>query len=63
MRLGTLSNHGNDSSFKKHRQKKTLRSFKLNHIYLDLLNMLNAATFPGVEFLRILLQFKKRKEN
>ena len=25
--------------------------------------MLNAATFAGVEFLRILLKFKKRKEN
>ena len=44
-------------------KKKNLRSFKLNHIYLDQLNMLNAATFPGVEFLRILLKFTKRKEN
>ena len=28
MRLGTLSNHGNDSSFKKHRQKKDFAFFQ-----------------------------------
>ena len=40
-----------------------LRSFKLNRVYLDPLNMSNAGDFPGVELLRILFKFKKRKEN
>ena len=60
--LGTLSNdddHGNENVAK----KGNLRSFKLNRVYLDPLNMSNAGEFPGVEFLRILFKFKKRKEN
>ena len=40
-----------------------LRSFKLNRIYLDPLDMSNAGDFPGFEFLRILFSFKNRKEN
>ena len=40
-----------------------LRSFKLNRVYLDLLKCQTQATFPGVEFLRILFRFKKMKEN
>ena len=40
-----------------------LRSFKLYRVYLDPLNMSNADDFPGVELLRTLLRFKKRKEN
>ena len=40
-----------------------LRSFKLNRVYLDHSLCQMQATFPGVEFLRILFRFKKRKEN
>ena len=40
-----------------------LRSFKLNRVYLNPLNMSKAGDFPGFEFLRILFRFKKRKEN
>ena len=40
-----------------------LRSFKLNRVYLHLLDMSKAGDFPGFEFLRILFSFKKRKEN
>ena len=44
-------------------KKMNLRSFKLYRVYLDPLNMSNADDFPGVELLRTLLRFKKRKEN
>ena len=44
-------------------KKMNLRSFKLNRVYLDPLNISNAGSFPGVEFLRILFRFKKGKEN
>ena len=60
--LGTLSND-NDDGNENVAKKGNLRSFKLNHVYLDPLNMSNAGEFPGVEFLRILFKFKKRKEN
>ena len=62
MKLGTLSSDEDDSS-ENVAKKMNLRSFKLNHVYLDPLNMSNAGDFPGVEFLRILFKFKKRKEN
>ena len=32
-------------------------------VYLDPIKCQMQATFPGVEFLRILLRFKKRKED
>ena len=35
----------------------------LNRVYLDPIKCQMQATFPGVEFLRILLRFKKRKED
>ena len=60
--LGTLSNDDDDGN-ENVAKKGNLRSFKLNHVYLDPLNMSNAGEFPGVEFLRILFKFKKRKEN
>ena len=60
--LGTLSND-NDDGNENVAKKGNLRSFKLNHVYLDPLNMSNAGEFPGVEFLRISFKFKKRKEN
>ena len=44
-------------------KKMNLRSFKLNRVYLDPLDMPMQATFPGVEFVRILFKFKRRKEN
>ena len=47
--LGTLSND-NDDGNENVAKKGNLRSFKLNHVYLDPLNMSNAGEFPGVEF-------------
>ena len=44
-------------------KKMNLRSFKLNPVYLDPSIYQMQATFPGVEFLRILFRFKKGKEN
>ena len=41
----------------------SLRSFKLSRVYMHQFNMSMRATIPGVEFLRILFRFKKRKEN
>ena len=57
--MGTLSDDGSENVGK----KMNLRSFKLNRVYLDPLKCQTQATFPGVEFLRILFRFKKRKEN
>ena len=39
-----------------------LSSFKLNRVYLDPIKCQIQATFPGVEFSRILFRFKKRKK-
>ena len=44
-------------------KKMNLRSFKLNRVYLARSICQMQATFPGVEFLRILFRFKKMKEN
>ena len=52
--LSYLEDDGSENVAK----KMILRSFKVNRVYLDPLNMLNT-----VEFLRILFKFKKRKEN
>ena len=60
--LGTLSKDDDDGS-ENVVKKMNLRSFKLNRVYLIPLNMSNAGDFPGVEFLRILFRFKKRKGN
>ena len=46
--LGTLSKDDDDVS-KNAGEKMNLRSFKLNGVYLDPLNMSNADDFPGVE--------------
>ena len=60
--IGTLSKDDDDGS-ENVVKKMNLRSFKLNRVYLDPLNMSNAGDFSGVETLRILFRFKKRKEN
>ena len=39
-----------------------LRSFKLYRVYLDPLNTQMQETFRGVEFVKNLFKFKKRKE-
>ena len=66
MLLGTLSNDDDDGS---ENVAKKLNSFK-NCVLSNLLASIwtrsicqMQATFPGVEFLRILFRFKKRKEN
>ena len=58
LQVGTLSKDDDDSS-ENVGKKMNLRSFKLNRVYLDPLKM---ATFPGVEFLRILFRFKTEQE-
>ena len=60
--IGTFSNDDNNGS-ENVAKKMNLHSFKLNSIYLDPLKCQMQVTFPGVELLRILLKFKKRKEN
>ena len=60
--IGTLSKDNEDGS-ENVGKKRNLHSLKLNRVYLDPLNMSNAGEFPGVEFLRILFTFNKRKEN
>ena len=60
--LGTLSNDDDDRS-ENVAKKMNLSSFKLNRVYLDPIKCQMQATFPGVEFLRILFRFKKRKED
>ena len=60
--LGTLSNDDDDGS-ENVAKKMNLSSFKLNRVYLDPIKCQMQATFPGVEFLRILFRFKKRKED
>ena len=60
--LGTLRNDDDDGS-ENVAKKMNLSSFKLNRVYLDPIKCQMQATFPGVEFLRILLRFKKRKED
>ena len=60
--LGTLSNDDGGSS-ENVAKKMNLSSFKLNRVYLDPIKCQMQATFPGVELLRILVRFKKRKED
>ena len=43
--------------------KMNLRSFKVNRAFGPAQYVKMQATFPEVEFLRILFRFKKRKEN
>ena len=54
--LETLSKDDDDIS--KTPEKMNLRSFKLNCVYLDPVNMSNADDVSGAELLRILLRFK-----
>ena len=44
MLLGTLSNDDDDGS-ENVNKKNNLRSFKLNHVYLDMFNMSNVGDF------------------
>ena len=46
--IGTLSNDDDDGS-ENVPKKMNLRSFKLNRVYLDLLNMSNAGDFNFLE--------------
>ena len=61
--LGTLSNDEDDGGSGNVAKKMNLSSFKLNCVYLDPIKCQMQATFPGVELLRILVRFKKRKED
>ena len=58
--LGTLSNDDDDGS-ENVAKKTNLRSFKLNRVYLDPLNMSNEGDFSWIEFLRILFKLKKEE--
>ena len=59
--VGRLSNDVDEDS-KKVDKKMNLRPFKLYCVYLNSLNLSNVGDFfCGVEFLRTLSRFKKRK--
>ena len=60
--IWTLSKDDDDGS-ENYSKKMNLRSFKLNRVYLDHSLCQMQATFPGVEFLRILFRLKKMKKN
>ena len=59
-RFGTLSRDDDDGS-EDVAKKMDLRSFKLNRVFLDPLNMSNAANFPEIEFVRILAELSRAK--
>ena len=59
---GTLSNDDDDGS-ENFAKKTNLPSFKLIASVWTRSICQMSATFPGVEFVRILFKFKKRKEN
>ena len=62
--VGRLSNDDNDDGSKKVDKKMNLRPFKLFCVYLNSLNLSKVGDFfCGVEFLRTLARFKKRKKN
>ena len=58
--LGTLSDDHDDDGSENVAKKMNLSSFKLDRVYLDPIKCQMQATFPGVEFLRILCGLKKR---
>ena len=59
-----LSKDDDDGGSENVAKKMNLRSFKLNRVDLDLLNICQMqATFAGVEFLSILFRPKKMKGN
>ena len=60
--LGTLSNEDDDGS-ENVTEKMNLRSFNLIASIRTRSICQMQATFPGIEFLRSLFRFKKRKEN
>ena len=55
---GTLSNDDGSENVAK---KMNLRSFKLNHVYLDPLNMSNASDFSWSWILKDFIQFEKEE--
>ena len=62
MLIGTLSNDDDDSSENVAKKCICVLSDLIASIWTRLICQMQA-TFPGVEFLRILFTFKKRKEN
>ena len=60
--IGTWTEDDDDGSVNVGK-KMNLRSFKLNRVFGPAQYVKMQATFPEVEFLRILFRFKKRKEN
>ena len=59
-----LSKDDDDGGSENVAKKMNLRSFKLNRVDLDPLNVCQMqATFPGVEFLSILFRLKTMKGN
>ena len=58
--LGNLSNDDDDSS-ENVAKKMNLHSFKLNRVYLDLLNMSNAGDFSWSWILQDFIQVQKDK--
>ena len=60
--LGTFSNDDDDGS-ENVAKKMNLRSFKLNRVHLDPLNMSNAGNFSWSWILKDFIQVQKRKKN
>ena len=59
--LRTLSKDDDDGSESVGKKKMNLRSFKLNRIYLDPLNMLNAGDFSWSSILKDFTQVQKEE--
>ena len=58
--IGTLSKYDDDGS-ENVAKKMNLRSFKLNRVYLDPLNMLNAGDFSWTWILKGFIQVQKEE--
>ena len=59
--LGTLSNDDDDDGSENVAKKMNLRSFKLNRVYLDPLNMSNVGDFSWSLILKDFIQVQKEK--
>ena len=59
--IGTLSKDDDDGNEKKRGKKMNWRSFKLNRVYLDLLNMSNAGDFSWSWILKDFTQVQKEE--
>ena len=59
--IGTLSNNEDDDGSENVAKKKNLRSFKLNRVYFDPLNISNAGNFSWNRILKDFIQVQKEE--